>query len=977
MSMFRIWHHRSPATLGLVLAVTVLAPAAQAQSPFLFIKTFTDDPVAPGGTVDLEFSITNLNRDDPATAITFSDDLDATLSGLTAVGLPTNNVCGAGSTLSGTSPITLTGGNLPAEGTCVFSVTLQVPPGAAAGSYPNTTSSISGTVGGVPVTGPTASDTLVVETAPLLAKSFTDDPVTPGGTVTLEFTVTNTDPAAGATGITFTDDLNAASAGLAAMGLPANDICGAGSQIAGTTLLSFTGGNLGPGASCTFPVTLQVPGGTAAGTYFNLTSSVTGTVGGTPRTGDPAMDTLLVVGAPLLFKDFVDDPVAPGGTVTLRFTLEYGKGAPAGGTDIAFSDDLTAVLAGLTAVGLPANDVCGTGSQIAGTTLLNFTGGSLPAGSSCTFEVTLQVPAGTAPGSYLNTTSDVTATSGGVPVSGSGASDTLQVSSLGFAKSFTDDPTLPGDTVTLEFTITNASAAAATGITFTDDLDATLAGLTAVGLPVSDICGLGSEISGTSLLTLTGGNLAPGASCTFGATLQVPAAASVGDHVNFTSDLAADVGGTPETVPRATDTLTVTVPLSLAKSFTDDPAVPGGTVTLEFTITNADPAQTATGITFTDDLDATLAGLAATGLPANDVCGTGSQLAGTSLLTLTGGNLAPGASCTFGVTLQMPVGVPAGTVATNTTSSVSGSIGALLVTGAPASDGLFIELVDFTKAFAGPVAPGTPTTLTFTLDNLSGGRGVVGLTFTDDLDATLPGLTATGLPTNDVCGAGSQLTGTSLLTLANGTLGPGASCTFTVDLQVPPGAASGDHLNVTSELSQAGAPAAAATTATLTVVGQAPPAFSKAFVPGTVNLGGTSTLTFLIDSTGSLVPATGLDFTDNLPAGVVVAAPPNGSTSCTGGTLTAVAGSSFVSYTGGTVPADSLCTVQVDVASAVPGTHVNVSGDLTSSLGNSGTATATLTVLESLVAIPAATAPGLVLLAGLLTFLGLRRMRRR
>mgnify|MGYP003343224681 CR=1 FL=1 len=74
-----------------------------------------------------------------------------------------------------------------------------------------------------------------------------------------------------------------------------------------------------------------------------------------------------------------------------------------------------------------------------------------------------------------------------------------------------------------------------------------------------------------------------------------------------------------------------------------------------------------------DDLDAALSGLVATGLPANDVCGAGSQLSGTSVLTFTGGTLAPGGICTFSATVQVPVGAVAG-VYTNTTSAVSADI---------------------------------------------------------------------------------------------------------------------------------------------------------------------------------------------------------------------------------------------------------------------------------------------------------------
>lgn len=76
----------------------------------------------------------------------------------------------------------------------------------------------------------------------------------------------------------------------------------------------------------------------------------------------------------------------------------------------------------------------------------------------------------------------------------------------------------------------------------------------------------------------------------------------------------------------------------------------------------------------------------------------------------------------------------------------------------------------------------------------------MGISFTDDLDAVLPGLTATGLPQTDVCGAGSQIDGTSTITLTGGILGPGEICVFMVTLNIPGGATSGNHTNLTSVL---------------------------------------------------------------------------------------------------------------------------------------------------------------------------------
>jgi len=124
---------------------------------------------------------------------------------------------------------------------------------------------------------------------------------------------------------------------------------------------------------------------------------------------------------------------------------------------------------------------------------------------------------------------------------------------------------------------------------------------------------------------------------------------------------------------------------------------------------------------------------------------------------------------------------------------------------------------------------------------------------------------------------------------------------------------------------------------------QPPPTFSKAFSPDAIIVNQVSTLTFTIDNSASTLAATGLDFTDNLPAGVQIATPANASTTATGGTLTAVSGTGTISYTGGSVGAGISATVTVDVIATMSGVFVNTSGDLTSSLGNSGIAADTLT----------------------------------
>ena len=923
-------------------------------------KSFVDDPVPPGGMATLQFTLTNFSRTDDATNIAFSDDLDATLSGLQAVSAPTNTCGGMATSGFPTSVFGYDGGTLAAGASCLIELQLAIPAGASPGTYTNTTSTIAATIGGSPVLGSAGSDLLFVSPAPTITKTFLDNPVAAGDSTTLEFTITNTSATSSATNVAFTDFF--ATILPTASVTPAAACCGAGSSCTFFQLVNpmgndvtparlfVSGGTLAPagmaGDSCTFSLTLNVSSDAASGIYPNVTTQVSATVDGETRTGGVAKDDLEVVGGVRLVKQFTDDPVLPGDTVTLQFEITHDGETNGDATAISFTDDLDAALSGLVAVGLPVNDVCGTGSQISGTSILSFTDGTLATGESCTFNVTLQVPAAAPTGFHTNTTSNVSTTVSGLTIVTPSASDDLLVAALGLSKEFIDDPVLPGGTATLRFTIDNTNGTLdATGMSFTDDLGAVLTNATfdAGSVPATPCGGSVVLLSANRLMSFSGGSVTAGTSCTFDMLVQVPVAAANGVYRNRTTSLNATIGGTPVVLPAASDVLTVNDNLLLLeKQFTDDPVMPGGTVTLQFTLTNQDAANSITGIAFTDDLDAALSGLVATGLPMNDVCGAGSQISGAGLLSLTGGNLPVGGSCTFSVMLNVPAGASSGDYL-NTTSSATGTAGGLGVTGDPASDSLHIRVVDFSKAFDGPSAATRTAQLSFTIHNIDASNPASGLGFTDDLDAVLTGLVAVGLPASDVCGVGSQISGTNLLTMTGGDLGPGESCTITVNVLLPATAMAGTYPNTSSDLTASGLTVAVPAMADLVV--EPPPSFAKAFTPATVGVGQASTLTFTIDNTASALVAAALNFTDNLPAGMTVAPTPNAGTTCAGGTINAGVGATAIAYSGGTVGSGSVCTLSVDVVASTSGAMVNTSGDLTSNTGNSGTASDTLTVI--------------------------------
>ncbi|MCB0035532.1 MAG: hypothetical protein KDE51_15980, partial [Anaerolineales bacterium] len=142
----------------------------------------------------------------------------------------------------------------------------------------------------------------------------------------------------------------------------------------------------------------------------------------------------------------------------------------------------------------------------------------------------------------------------------------------------------------------------------------------------------------------------------------------------------------------------------------------------------------------------------------------------------------------------------------------------------------------------------------------------------------------------------------------------------------------------------------------------AQPTFSKTFSPNTIGPGSVSTLMFTITN-GEGVPVDQMAFTDVLPAGMTIATPASASSDC-GGTVTAPDGGTTITFVEGGVGTGVTCTISVNVTSSTIGTHMNVSGDLTSSAGNSGPATADLIVTASRPGFSKSFSPAAILLGG-------------
>ena len=370
--------------------LTVVAPPT-------ITKSFDAASLPQSGFTALHFTITNPNLTQGLTGVGFTDNLPSGLAVRTPNSL--TGSCGSGTitAVAGATSITLANADLPASGSCTFSVDVT---GLTGGTKVNTTGNVNSIEG---LTGGTATASIVIVEPPALAKSFTPGAIPVNATSVLSFTVTNpANNSVALENVAFIDHLPPNMVVATPNGLTGS--CGGGTitAVAGATSLSLTGATIAASSSCTFSVNV-----TSAITAFfmNATDPITSSNGGTGNQGIAHLVTAL---PPQIAKSFASPTVPLNGSVLLTFTITNPSANVIPLTGIAFTDSLPAGLIVATPNGLTSN--CGgTVAAVAGSANIALSGGTIPPFANCTVSVNVT---GTASGAVINSVS-VTSTEAG------------------------------------------------------------------------------------------------------------------------------------------------------------------------------------------------------------------------------------------------------------------------------------------------------------------------------------------------------------------------------------------------------------------------------------------------------------------------------------------------------------------------------------------------------------------------------------
>jgi hypothetical protein len=238
------------------------------------------------------------------TGLTFMDTLPAGLTAPNGV-TPT---CGGSLAIVAGNQLTFTGGTLAGNTSCTITVTVT---GATAGVQNNTT----GAIGSIE-TGPGAvsnTATVTVIGPPTISKAFGAPSIALNGTTSLDLTLTNPNATLALSGLSFTDALPAG------LTVPngTTSACGGSLGIA-ANVLTFTGGTLAGGATCTITVTVT---GASAGIQNNTTSALTAS-GPVAVTGTGSNTATVTIGAAALPSDI--PALGPWMLLSLALLLGWG-----------------------------------------------------------------------------------------------------------------------------------------------------------------------------------------------------------------------------------------------------------------------------------------------------------------------------------------------------------------------------------------------------------------------------------------------------------------------------------------------------------------------------------------------------------------------------------------------------------------------------------------------------------------------------
>lgn len=773
---------RVASVLGFAVASSV-ATTAYASS---ISANFSPDTIGPGSMSVLTLTFNNTGTSERGF------DYSSTLPSGVVVADPSilSNSCG-NSTLTataGANSFSLMGGEISAASSCAISLWVESAVVAAHVYTPDTI-----TIGGI-TTSPTA-DTLTVDSGrPGVGLSFSPSSAFDGDDVALTITFDNTlnggnESLQNYKSISLPSGIVIANNANPVTDCPSTII----SSIPGDTQLTYqSSGSVSAGSTCSISQNVK----TVAGEYVVSDTSFTNgsfqSIGGAAAKLNVLRNALSVQSP---------GPVVPGGTNTLDFTItNFSRSDSVADVDLTF--DLSA-MPGVDWSVSSTTGVCNSGTLTGnGTDTLTLSNGSLAPEEVCRFTIDVNVPPSTTPGTYAFSSTNFEFDN---VAAGAAVTDFVVIGAPTWTITPNESSVLSGDSITLTFEATDTSNSPVSNMYlqwhFPDELQFP------TSIP-SSACGgtlstgsFGSPSKFGAQLSL--GSLSAGGSCSFDITFNVNAGLNSTLLSSQLLNAYSTVGGQTVFSSLARFDLSIYAAPKLAFDMPTG-LKPGDSGTVGVTIehSNLTNIPTAESIAFSVDLSDFSSDISSSLTSISACGGTFANTAG--VLSLSGGELLPGETCSFSFPVTVGANAQSSTQTANT--QISAEYSASTVTGQSQQISLLVSGLDFSMAFEEGMLPGQTNNLVYMFVNNSAVNAIANLDFEHDLIIpTLPDLTPNDIATVNTCGGTFDVNAISGEVSFNdadkGSLAAGETCTITVPVTVAPGTSEGVYTYSTSALS--------------------------------------------------------------------------------------------------------------------------------------------------------------------------------
>ncbi len=436
----------------------------------------TPNPVAPGGTITYTQVVTNNSAMDAVNNV-YSTTVPPNAT-FTSFSAPTGWTC-VTPAVGASGIITCTNPDMAGSSSANFSLVVGVPSGTASGAQILNTASIGSGTNDPNLANNTASVLTLVSAATMadvqLTKTANSSVVQAGGTIVYTIVVKNNGPAAAATN-TFTDATPGTTTFKSITQTGTAWTCTT-PAVGATGTVSCTNSSLAVSGMTTFTLTVTVPAATASGTVITNSALVSSNTPDAFPSNNIASASTTVASATQnnlsITETATPYPVYAGNNVTFNFTVTNAGPAAAATVTVSGTTPTGTQFVGGSA---PTGWTCTTIPPVGGAGNFSCSAAAFPAGSTAPFSLVVTVPAGTAGGTQISQTVNVTET-GATDISTSNNSATastvvagLTQADVAIVKTAAPEPVDQGTTLVYTLQVTNGGPATAQGVTASDPL---------------------------------------------------------------------------------------------------------------------------------------------------------------------------------------------------------------------------------------------------------------------------------------------------------------------------------------------------------------------------------------------------------------------------------------------------------------------------------------------------------------------------